>query len=178
VEALLSTPPVRQPEIPPLAAVTSYLPEATEERQENPAFTEFGWPARATITSGYGWRWGRMHNGIDLAGPVGTPIVAAGDGVVITSEWNTGGYGNLVEIEHPDGTITLYAHNHENRVRVGEVVKKGQLIALMGSTGYSTGPHLHFEMHVPGQGPVNPIAFMPSTNSVAQQARSGYRGYR
>lgn len=162
----LSTYSVGEPEIPPLAAATIYLPEAQEER---PVFNGYGWPAQGVITSGYGWRWGRMHNGIDIAGPIGTPIVAAADGVTIASEWNSGGYGNLVEIEHPDGSSTVYAHNAENRVYVGQVVKKGQLIALMGSTGYSTGPHLHFEVRLPGQGAVNPITYLPSGNPVARQ---------
>ncbi len=162
----LSTHPVSQPEIPPLAAATNYLPEEQEER---PVFNGYSWPAQGTITSHYGWRWGRMHSGLDIAGPTGTPILAAADGVVITSEWHDGGYGNLVEIEHPDGSITLYAHNSQNRVSVGEVVKKGQLIAFMGSTGYSTGPHLHFEVHLPGQGAVNPSAYLPSGYSVAHQ---------
>lgn len=162
----LSTHPVSQPEIPPLAAATTYLPEAQEEI---PVFNGYSWPAQGAITSHYGWRWGRMHSGIDIAGPTGTPIVAAADGVVITSEWHDGGYGNLVEIEHPDGSITLYAHNSQNRVSVGEVVKKGQLIAFMGSTGYSTGPHLHFEVHLPGQGAVNPSAYLPSGHSVAHK---------
>jgi murein DD-endopeptidase MepM/ murein hydrolase activator NlpD len=162
----ISTDSIHQPEIPPLAAATTYLPEAEPSR---PVFNGYGWPAQGVITSGFGWRWGRMHNGIDIAAPIGTPIVAAADGVVIASEWNSGGYGNLVEIEHPDGSTTLYAHNSENRVRVGQVVKKGQLIALMGSTGYSTGPHLHFELRLPGQGAVNPSAYLPSSRSVAHQ---------
>lgn len=164
--AALSSQPVSQPEIPPLAAATLYLPDAQPDR---PVFNGYSWPAQGAITSYYGWRWGRMHSGIDIAGPIGTPIVAAADGVVITSEWNSGGYGNLVEIEHPDGSITVYAHNAENRVIVGEVVKQGQLIALMGSTGYSTGPHLHFEVRLPGQGAVNPSAYLPSGDSVAHQ---------
>lgn len=162
----ISTESIKQPEIPPLAAATNYLPEA---EPSVPVFNGYDWPAQGVITSHYGWRWGRMHSGIDIAGPIGTPIVAAADGVVITSEWHSGGYGNLVEIEHPDGSITLYAHNSENRVYVGQVVKKGQLIALMGSTGYSTGPHLHFEVIIPGQGAVNPSAYLPSSRSVAHQ---------
>jgi murein DD-endopeptidase MepM/ murein hydrolase activator NlpD len=162
----LSSQPVNQPEIPPLAAATLYLPDVQPDR---PVFNGYGWPAQGVITSHYGWRWGRMHSGIDIAGPIGTPIVAAADGVVITSEWHSGGYGNLVEIEHPDGSITLYGHNSEIRVSVGEVVKQGQLIALMGSTGYSTGPHLHFEVLLPGQGAVNPSAYLPSGDSVAHQ---------
>lgn len=162
----ISTHSINQPEIPPLAAATTYLPEAEPSR---PVFNGYDWPAQGVITSGFGWRWGRMHNGIDIAAPIGTPIVAAADGVVIASEWHSGGYGNLVEIEHPDGSTTLYAHNSENRVYVGQVVKKGELIALMGSTGYSTGSHLHFEVRLPGQGAVNPTAYLPSSRSVAHQ---------
>jgi murein DD-endopeptidase MepM/ murein hydrolase activator NlpD len=164
--ALLSPDSVHNPAIPPLASATAYLPELHPER---PVFNGYNWPAQGIMTSGYGWRWGRMHHGIDIAGPIGTPIVAAADGVVITSEWHSGGYGNFVEIEHPDGSITLYAHNSENRVEVGQVVKQGELIAFMGSTGYSTGPHLHFELHLPGQGTVNPMVYLPSSNSVANQ---------
>ena len=103
-----------------------------------------------------------MHRGIDIAAPVGTPVVAAAPGVVITSGWNDGGYGNLVEIQHPDGSITLYAHNNRNLVRVGQQVDQGQQIAEMGSTGYSTGPHSHFEIHPSGQGAVNPLALLTS----------------
>jgi murein DD-endopeptidase MepM/ murein hydrolase activator NlpD len=164
--ALLSPDSVHTPAIPPLASATAYLPELQPER---PVFNGYNWPAQGILTSGYGWRWGRMHHGIDIAGPIGTPIVAAADGVVITSEWHSGGYGNLVEIEHPDGSITLYAHNSENRVEVGQVVKQGELIAFMGSTGYSTGPHLHFEFRLPEQGTVNPMVYLPSSNSVANQ---------
>jgi murein DD-endopeptidase MepM/ murein hydrolase activator NlpD len=109
-------------------------------------------PAPGTMTSGYGWRWGRMHEGWDVANPTGTEIVAAGPGVVIYSEWNSGGYGYLVEISHPCARgsnqcyITRYAHNSELRVKQWQKVEQGQVIALMGSTGKSSGPHLHFEV--------------------------------
>jgi murein DD-endopeptidase MepM/ murein hydrolase activator NlpD len=103
-------------------------------------------PAKGTFTSGYGKRWGKLHKGIDIAAPVGTPIYAAQDGVVISSGWNSGGYGNLIKIEHPNKEITLYAHNSSNLVKKGDIVTQGQVIATMGSTGFSTGPHLHFEI--------------------------------
>lgn len=122
----------------------------------------FIWPTRAVLTSRYGWRWGRMHRGIDLAGPVGTPIVAAADGVVIKAGWDRGGYGNLVEVQHADGTVTRYAHNSRMAVSVGQPVRQGEHIADMGSTGRSTGPHLHFEIHPANSGAVNPIAYLPS----------------
>jgi murein DD-endopeptidase MepM/ murein hydrolase activator NlpD len=119
------------------------------------------WPAKGVLTSGYGMRWGRMHKGIDIAAPVGTPVVASAPGVIVTAGWNSGGYGNLVEIQHPDGSLTLYAHNNRILVRRGQEVTQGQQIAEMGSTGHSTGPHTHFEMHPTGRGAVNPIAFLP-----------------
>ncbi|NBQ18337.1 MAG: M23 family metallopeptidase [Synechococcaceae bacterium WB5_2A_257] len=111
--------------------------------------------------SGYGWRWGRMHRGIDIANNVGTPIVAVADGVVASSGWNEGGYGYLVEISHPDGTFTRYAHNSRLLVSKGMNVSQGTPLALMGSTGRSTGPHLHFEIIPPSSGAANPLAFLP-----------------
>jgi murein DD-endopeptidase MepM/ murein hydrolase activator NlpD len=130
---------------------------------ENPTqFNGYIWPAKGVLTSGYGWRWGRMHKGIDIAAPIGTPIVAAAPGVVVSAGWNSGGYGNLVELQHPDGSVTLYAHNNRILVRRGQEVAQGQQISEMGSTGRSTGPHLHFEVHPNGRGAVNPIALLPT----------------
>jgi murein DD-endopeptidase MepM/ murein hydrolase activator NlpD len=138
------------------------LPESEEFLPETPnRFNGYVWPAQGVLTSGYGWRWGRMHRGIDIAGPVGTPIVAAASGVVVQAGWNSGGYGNLVDIRHADGSMTRYAHNSRLLVSNGQQVRQGQQIAEMGSTGYSTGPHLHFEVHVPNSGTVNPIAYLP-----------------
>jgi murein DD-endopeptidase MepM/ murein hydrolase activator NlpD len=138
------------------------LPESDEFLPETPnRFNGYVWPAQGVLTSGYGWRWGRMHRGIDIAGPVGTPIVAAASGVVVQAGWNSGGYGNLVDIRHADGSMTRYAHNSRLLVSAGQQVRQGQQIAAMGSTGYSTGPHLHFEVHVPNSGTVNPIAYLP-----------------
>jgi murein DD-endopeptidase MepM/ murein hydrolase activator NlpD len=119
------------------------------------------WPTKGVFTSGYGWRWGRMHKGIDVANNVGTPIVAAREGQVTFSGWSDGGYGYLVEIAHPDGSRSLYAHNSRLMVRKGDVVGQGQTISLMGSTGRSTGPHLHFEIHPAGRGASNPMQFLP-----------------
>lgn len=142
------------PDLPPLAAPDEYLPGSE-------IFNGYIWPAKGTFTSGYGPRWGRMHRGIDIAAPTGTPIFAAASGEVIEAGWNSGGYGNLVKIRHGDGSVTLYAHNSRIMVRKGQQVKQGQQISAMGSTGFSTGPHLHFEVHPKGQGAVNPIAFLP-----------------
>jgi len=144
-----------EPELPPLSSPEEHLPDSPEE------FNGYIWPTRGVLTSGYGWRWGRMHRGIDIAAAIGTPIMAAGSGQVLSAGWNSGGYGNLVKLKHPDGSVTLYAHNTKIFVRKGQRVRQGQQIATMGSTGRSTGPHLHFEIHPQGQGAVNPMAYLP-----------------
>ena len=140
------------PELPPLASADHYLPTAFDGK--------YSWPAQGVLTSGYGWRWGRMHKGIDIAAPIGTPIVAAAEGVIISAGWNSGGYGNLVKMKHPDGSISLYAHNNRILVRRGQKVKQGQQIAEMGTTGRSTGPHLHFEIRSNNNAAINPIALL------------------
>ncbi|BAU63717.1 Peptidase M23 [Stanieria sp. NIES-3757] len=144
------------PQLPPLSSPEQYLPSSPTQ------FEGYLWPAQGTLTSGYGWRWGRMHQGIDIAGPIGTPIMAAASGEVVSAGWNSGGYGNLVKLKHPDGSVTLYAHNNKILVSNGQQVEQGQLIAEMGSTGFSTGPHLHFEIRPNGETAVNPIAFLPT----------------
>ncbi|MGC1246168.1 MAG: peptidoglycan DD-metalloendopeptidase family protein [Spirulinaceae cyanobacterium] len=154
----LLKPPVGEvvsPDLPPLAAPDEYLPDSPDLWNGR-----HSWPAKGVLTSGYGMRWGRMHKGIDIAAPTGTPIVASGPGEVITAGWNSGGYGNLVEIRHPDGTMTRYGHNSRVVVRSGQKVEQGQHISDMGSTGYSTGPHLHFEVHPGGKSAVNPMAYL------------------
>ena len=151
------------PELPPLAAVDRYLPKPFDA--STPFKAGFIWPAKGLLTSGFGWRWGRMHKGIDIAAPIGTPVVAAAAGVVVSAGWNSGGYGNLVDIQHSDGSLTRYAHNNRILVRVGQQVEQGEQISEMGSTGYSTGPHCHFEVHPSGRGAVNPIAFLPGHSS-------------
>ncbi|WP_313936263.1 peptidoglycan DD-metalloendopeptidase family protein [Anabaena azotica] len=153
------------PSLPPLAAVDQYLPQAVDENvppPSNSSTVAYNWPAKGVLTSGYGWRWGRMHRGIDIANAVGTPIYASADGVVEKAGWNKGGYGNLVDIRHADGSLTRYGHNSRILVQVGQQVRQGQQIADMGSTGFSTGPHSHFEIHPSGKGAVNPIAMLPT----------------
>jgi murein DD-endopeptidase MepM/ murein hydrolase activator NlpD len=100
----------------------------------------------AQVTSCFGPRWGRMHEGVDLAGQAGTPIVAAGAGVVVRAG-AAEGYGNAVLIDHGDGYLTHYGHLATITVRVGQRVAAGEQIGTEGSTGHSTGPHLHFEVH-------------------------------
>jgi murein DD-endopeptidase MepM/ murein hydrolase activator NlpD len=121
----------------------------------------FSWPAAGVLTSRYGRRWGRMHKGIDIAGPVGTPINSAADGIVVFAGWSDS-YGNLVEVKHTDGTRTRYAHNSRLLVSVGQNVAQGQQVSEMGSTGHSTGSHLHFEIRPGGGDAVNPISHLPS----------------
>ncbi len=150
--SILQIPPL---ELPQLSSAEPFLPSMLQN-----GIQKFIWPANGVFTSGYGWRWGRMHRGIDIAAPVGTPVVAAASGVVISAGWNDGGYGNLVEIRHPDGAVTRYAHNQAIFTRTGAVINQGELIAHMGSTGRSTGPHTHFEIHPGGRGSVDPMFFL------------------
>ena len=115
-------------------------------------------PAYGPITSGFGNRWGRMHNGIDIGVPVGSPVKAVFDGTVTFSGSN-GAYGQLVIIQHTDGYSTYYAHNSKLRVSVGQSVTQGQVIASSGNTGRSTGPHVHFEIRKNGV-PINPRKYV------------------
>jgi murein DD-endopeptidase MepM/ murein hydrolase activator NlpD len=114
-----------------------------------------------------------MHPGIDLAGAYGTPIYATADGTVLRAGWNSGGYGNLVEVDHGRGITTRYGHMSAILVSAGQHITRGQQIGRMGSTGRSTGNHLHYEVRIDGRA-VNPIPFMKSTDYVlAMQRRSG-----
>jgi len=139
--------------------------------------------ADAQVTSNFGMRGDpfhggrRMHAGMDMGGRVGTPIYATGDGYVRRSRW-AGGYGNLVEIEHGFGYQTRFGHLSRSLVQEGQFVRRGQMIALMGSTGRSTGPHLHYEVRVAGRA-VEPSRFMqivftqqPDWNAVRYAAAS------
>lgn len=114
-----------------------------------PSAAGFTWPTSGQITSGFGPRWGRMHQGLDVGAPTGRPITAAKSGKVIVAGYS-GGYGNLVVIDHGGGLSTAYAHQSRIAVGVGDPVTQGGLIGYVGSTGHSTGPHLHFEVRVNG----------------------------
>jgi murein DD-endopeptidase MepM/ murein hydrolase activator NlpD len=126
------------------------------------------WPVNGIITAAFGWRihpitgQRKMHKGIDIGAPTGAPILAAADGFVSFAEFDDGGYGNLVEVTHNDGSRSLYAHTNRILVRKGQQVRQGQLIAEVGSTGRSTGPHLHFEVQPDGKHPTNPMTFLPN----------------
>jgi murein DD-endopeptidase MepM/ murein hydrolase activator NlpD len=157
----------------PVANIQNYLPNGDDADTElflpgdkpsngkaGSTSLAYGWPTTGVLTSRFGRRWGKMHKGIDIAGPVGTPINSAADGVVVFAGWQSG-YGNLVEIKHADGTTTRYGHNHRLLVSVGQTVAQGQQVSEMGSTGHSTGSHLHFEIRPNGGDAVNPIAHLP-----------------
>ncbi|MFH0799491.1 MAG: M23 family metallopeptidase [Pseudomonadota bacterium] len=121
------------------------------------------WPSRGWVTSEFGVRrgWGghgRLHEGIDIAGPVGTPIVAPGDGLITSANYYHG-YGQRITIDHGNGISTLYGHCSSMYVHEGQRVKRGMIIAAVGNTGSSTGPHLHYEVHVDGV-PVNPKLYV------------------
>lgn len=131
----------------------------TKERPKDVATGSFIRPTGGYLSSGFGARWGTVHQGLDLANTIGSPIVASDGGKVVYSAFNTGGYGYLVIIDHENGYQTYYAHCSQLLVNVGDRVCQGQQIALVGSTGNSTGPHCHFEVRLNGtpQDPSNYI---------------------
>jgi peptidoglycan DL-endopeptidase CwlO len=127
----------------------------------SPSAAGFIWPVEGTLTSGFGYRWGRMHEGIDISVPEGTPIRAAADGTVILmqSEYESGGYGNYTCVDHGGGLSTCYAHQSSFATSVGASVNQGDVIGLSGNTGHSTGPHLHFEVRINGA-PTDPLGYL------------------
>jgi len=140
-------------------------------------------PIRASVvfTSGYGVRsdpfhaGAAMHPGIDLAGKYGTPIYATADGTVVRAGWNNGGYGNMVELDHGRGIVTRYGHMSAVLVHEGDHVTRGEQIGRVGSTGRSTGNHLHYEVRIDNT-PVNPIPFMRSTDYLMAMKKAGANG--
>ena len=135
----------------------------------------------AEFTSGFGVRsdpfrhGAAMHPGIDLAAPYGTPVYATADGTVLRAGWNSGGYGNLVEIDHGRGIVTRYGHMSKIIVGEGQHVTRGQQVGYVGSTGRSTGNHLHYEVRIDNS-PVNPIPFMRSTDYLLAMKKAGNSG--
>jgi murein DD-endopeptidase MepM/ murein hydrolase activator NlpD len=123
----------------------------------NPSAAGLIWPVSGPITSGFGWRWGRMHEGIDISAACGTPIRAAAGGTVIYAGWMSG-YGNITIIDHGGGIATAYGHQSSIYVGGGSV-SQGQTIGAVGTTGFSTGCHLHFEVRVNGS-PVDPLGYL------------------
>jgi murein DD-endopeptidase MepM/ murein hydrolase activator NlpD len=124
----------------------------------SPSASGYVWPVLGPVTSPFGWRWGRMHEGIDVGAPTGTPIRAAAAGTVIYAGW-LGGYGNLTVIDHGGGVATAYGHQSSLAAGSGAYVAQGQVIGYVGSTGHSTGPHLHFEVRVNGV-PQDPLGYL------------------
>ena len=116
------------------------------------------WPVSGPVTSNFGWRWGRMHEGIDIGVGYGTPIRASAAGVVIHTGW-LGGYGNLVVVDHGGGVSTAYAHQSSIAVGYGQRVSQGQVLGYVGCTGHCFGDHLHFEVRVNG-GAVDPLGYL------------------
>lgn len=127
-----------------------------EARLQQPLYVM---PTKGIFTSNFGYRWGVLHAGIDLANSIGTPILAVSDGVVVEAG-PAGGYGMLVKLRHADGTVTLYGHINTTLVRVGERVMAGDQIATMGNRGNSTGPHLHFEVLQGGTERIDPVPWL------------------
>ena len=155
-------------EIDALQAVSAQLADSIRAAQasrdtsgstQTPSSAGFIWPVQGPITSPFGWRWGRMHEGIDIGVGYGTPIHAAAAGTVIYCGWESG-YGNLVVIDHGGNLATAYGHQSSIAVSCGQQVDQGQVIGLVGTTGFSTGPHLHFEVRVDGS-PVDPLGYLP-----------------
>lgn len=130
---------------------------------KSPIDNNFAFLSRPTrggvVTSTFGERWGKLHKGMDIAGDIGDPVMAAFDGVVKSVFYERDGYGKVVILEHEDGLETRYAHMSEFEVKEGDKVKKGDLVGRVGNTGRSTGPHLHFELRVNGN-PVNPEGYI------------------
>ena len=121
---------------------------------------QFVWPLEGVLTSKFGVRGGRRHDGIDIGAPEGTEIRAAADGTVLYSGDQQTGYGNLIIIGHANDMVTVYAHNQKNLVKENDKVKRGQVIGKVGRTGRATGPHLHFEIRKRTR-PRNPLFFLP-----------------
>ena len=144
---------------------TMQLPQSIAAIDLN-SVSNFTLPVTGAISSGFGWRVHpitgerKLHKGVDFAAPTGTPIFAAANGVVTYSGWTDDGYGNVVELRHENGELTLYAHTNRVYVSKGQVINKGQAIAEVGSTGRSTGPHLHFEIQPDGRTAVDPMDYL------------------
>jgi murein DD-endopeptidase MepM/ murein hydrolase activator NlpD len=141
-------------------------PSATSAPNPTPAAARSNaplrWPVAAPrLTSAFGTRWGKNHEGIDMAAPIGTPVLAAATGDVIYAGDHVRGYGNMVVVKHSDNLVTVYAHNSLMLVRTGDRVTVGQEIARVGDTGRSTAPHLHFEVRR-GEVPQDPMPFLPA----------------
>ena len=142
-----------------LAKAAAYAAERAEReaRLQRPLFVL---PTHGLFTSGFGYRWGALHDGVDLAGPIGTPIYAASDGIVKEAGPTNSGYGAWVLITHSDGTVTRYGHINSWTGQVGQRVFAGDQIATIGNRGNSTGPHLHFSVLLGGSNATDPVSWL------------------
>jgi len=142
--------------------VAPALPSEQAEPREVNSKAPLRWPlAKPILTSLFGKRWGRDHEGIDMKAPTGTPVLAAADGEVVYAGDKVRGYGNMVVLQHAGDLLTVYAHNSLLLVHVGDRVSVGQEISRVGDTGHSTAPHLHFEVRCK-QEPQDPLQFLPA----------------
>ena len=147
---------------PGLVPLPPVSPPSTSASADHRGGARFRWPVDAPrLTSLFGTRWGKPHEGIDLTAPIGTPVYAADVGEVVYSGNTVRGYGNMVVLKHAGDLMTVYAHNSVLLVRVGDHVTLGQRVALSGQSGHATGPHVHFEVRR-GQIPRDPIPFLPN----------------
>lgn len=137
-------------------------------RRVSPKPDYFDWPVDGKITSRYGYRNGRRHDGLDISAARGTAVKAAADGEVVFAD-RLRGYGNLILVKHEDNYFTAYAHNSRNLKKRGSVVKKGEIIARVGTTGRVSGPHLHFEIRM-GSDAQDPLNFLPKQKSMVASA--------
>ena len=140
------------------ARVRAQLAAAQGASNTTPSAAGLIWPVNGPVTSPFGYRWGRLHSGIDIGVPEGTPIHAAAAGTVVLAAW-TDGYGNYTCIDHGGGLATCYAHQSAYAVSTGAHVSQGQVIGYVGNTGHSFGPHLHFEVRINGV-PVDPLGYL------------------
>jgi murein DD-endopeptidase MepM/ murein hydrolase activator NlpD len=140
------------------ARIRGQLAAAQGGTDSTPSAQGLIWPVNGPVTSPFGYRWGRLHAGIDIGVPYGTPIHAAASGTVVLAGW-VGGYGNYTCIDHGGGLATCYAHQSAFAVSVGSQVSQGQVIGDVGSTGHSFGAHLHFEVRINGN-PVDPLGYL------------------
>ena len=151
--------------VPTASSPTTSSPSRSAKKKNSPTVKPLKgvlvWPTTGTLTSSFGKRDGRQHEGIDIAAPKGTPIYSAAAGEVVFSGWGPTGYGKMVIIKHEYHLTTVYAHNSKILVKKGTHVKQRQKISLMGSTGRSSGPHLHFEVRNDTE-PKNPIKYLPT----------------
>jgi LysM repeat protein len=144
-----------------------YLPvrNNTEHPHARVSFVKFDWPVIGTITSKFGWRKGEFHGGVDIAVDTGNEVRAAKAGTVTLSGWNAG-FGQTIKIDHGDGYCSIYAHNSKLLVKNGQQVNAGEVVALSGNSGRSTGPHIHFEIRYNGVAQ-NPTNLLNSSMQVA-----------